>query len=432
MHHSRISDSVSDIRATPKTAAHAQQYRGRTLIEANSDAVFITDTNGIISDVNEQMALMVGRTRSELIGSPCAAFFTDVVAAGLAFGRVLTEDRVANIELTVFSADASETAVLFNAATIYDRRKNLVGIFATVRDATEIKRMEQALVTKTNELACADKMKSEFLATMSHELRTPLTAILGFSEALLYGLLGNVTNAQKEYIQDIYDSGQHLLGSITDILDLSKIDAGLMDLHFETADLKDILSRSVSDVAGHFSQPRVEIDVDGGTSPFLAQLDLRNTKKIVDHMLSNAVKFSAPNGNVRIQAQRVPRSLVGQLEGKGPVYGFPLAASAYSEFLQLTVHDNGMGISPQDLPNVFQLFNQLDSGLERQFEGAGLGASMVQRLAALHEGTVAIASQEGKGTSFAVWLPLRTECLSTLIGREFAALSNDMKITHCN
>lgn len=432
MHHLRISDTVSDFRANPKVATHALQVRSQTLIEANCDAVFITDANGIISDVNEQMTRMTGRTRADLIGSHWADLVTDAVAAGLVFGRVLTEDRVANVELKIKSTDGLETAVTYNAATMYDRRKNLAGIFATVCDRTEIKRMEQALDAKNRELACADKMKADFLATMSHELRTPLTAILGFSEALLFGLLGNVTDEQKEYIQDIYDSGERLLGSITDILDLSKVDAGLMDLHFETADLKDILSRSVSDVAGHLSQPRVKIEVDGGTVPFLAQFDLRNTKKIVDHMLSNAVKFSAPNGDVRIEAKCVPRSSVGRLNCEGPVYCFPLPNSAFSEFLQLTVHDDGIGINAQDLPRVFQPFNQLDSGLERQFEGAGLGATMVQRLAELHEGTVAIASQKGIGTSFTVWLPLRAESLTLSSGCEFAALSNDMKIIYCN
>ena len=302
---------------------------------------------------------------------------------------------------------------------------------ATVCDVTDSKSLEQALAGKNLELTGAEKMKSEFLATMSHELRTPLTAISGFSEALLYGLLGNVPDKQREYIQDIYNSAQHLLGSITDILDLSKINAGLMELQFEPADLKDILSLSVSDVAGHFSQPRVEIDVDGGTAPFLAQLDVRNTKKIVDHMLSNAVKFSAPKGHVRIQASRVPRSAVGRLEGKGPVYNFPLAASAFSEFLQLTVDDSGMGISEQNLPHVFQLFNQIDSGMERQFEGAGLGASMVQKLAKLHEGTVAIASQEGVGTSFAVWLPLRAEGLPVQSICQVAA-QRQYGILHCH
>jgi signal transduction histidine kinase len=307
----------------------------------------------------------------------------------------------------------------------HSRIRNSGSIFHTdpkgpvICDVNDIQHIEHALNARSLEGACADQMKSEFLATMSHELRTPLTAISGFSEALLLGLIGNVSDKQKEYIQDIYDSAQHLLGSITDILDQSKIDAGLLQLQFETSDLNDILLASVLDAVRHPSQPR--IDLDSGTAPFLAQLDVRNTKKIIDHMLSNAVKFSAPNGHVRIQVSRVPRNAVGTLTGKAPMYNFPLTASAFTEFLQLTVHDNGIGISEQNLPNVFRLFNQIDSGLERQFEGAGLGASLVKSLAELHGGTVAIASEEGVGTSFAVWLPLRAEGLPAQGNRTLAA-----------
>jgi len=267
--------------------------------------------------------------------------------------------------------------------------------------------MRRDLEAKNIEVSGANQMKADFLANMSHELRTPLTAILGFSEALLCGILGNMGAEQREYIQDIHDSGQHLLQMISDILDLAKIDGGMMQLQLEAADIKDVLVHSVNDTNRQLPVPRIQIEIDLGDRASVSQLDLHKTQKIIDHMLSNAVKFSAPSGKVRIHACRVPRSAVGLIAGNMPQFGFPLPAGDHSEFIQLTVHDDGIGIPPQKLPQVFQIFNQLDSGLERRFEGVGLGASMVQRLAELQGGTTAIASSLGSGTSFVVWLPIR-------------------------
>ena len=147
--------------------------------------------------------------------------------------RVLTENRVNNYELTVRAKNGQETLVSYNAATFHDRNDNLQGVFAAARDITERKRFEQALLETNLELEHASKMKPEFLATMSHELRTPLNAIIGFSEALKDGLVGEMTDSQREYTGDIFTSGQHLLSLINDILDLSKVEAGMMTLELE-------------------------------------------------------------------------------------------------------------------------------------------------------------------------------------------------------
>lgn len=413
MHHIRISNSDTKFRAAANGALRTQQpYYSRALFEANADAIVVTDTQGVITDVNQQMVEITGCGRSELIGANWFSFCPDAVNAGVAFGRALTEDRVSNIELVVKSCQGSETPVTYNATPIYDGQTNLVGVFATLRDTTEFMRMKRDLEAKGIEVERANQMKSDFLATMSHELRTPLTAILGFSEALLCGLLGEIGDEQKEYIQDIHASGQHLLELISDILDLAKINAGMMQLNMETADLRDVLTHSVLHTSRQPAAPRIKMEIDEGNGPFISQLDLRKTQKIIDHMLSNAVKFSSPEGNVRIHACRVPRSSVGKLNENGAEFGHPLPAGNCSEFIQLTVEDSGIGIAQDNLPKIYDLFTQIDSGLERRFEGVGLGISMIQRLAELHGGTTAIASVEGTGTSFAVWLPLNPIGLS--------------------
>jgi len=384
-----------------------QQFYNRSLIESNIDALMTTDPQGIISDVNQQMIALTGRTRDELIGAPCKNFFTDPGRAEAAIKRVLTENKVRNYELTVRALNGEETVVSYNAATIHNRDRKLQGVFAAARDVTELKRFERTLQEKNVELEHASRLKSEFLATMSHELRTPLNAIIGFSEALKDGLVGPMTASQNEYTGEIFTSGQHLLSLINDILDLSKVEAGMMSLELEAADLKGLLTKSLTIVREKAADQRISLELDAAEDLGACALDQRKTKQIVYNLLSNAVKFSASGGRVTVRARPVPRSAVGALGGTWPVHAFPLAESEYADFVEISVLDRGIGLSQAEMARLFQAFSQIDSSLARKFEGTGLGLAMVKQLAELHGGTVAVSSAEGEGACFAVWLPLR-------------------------
>ena len=383
-----------------------QQFYTRSLIESNIDALMMTDPQGIISDVNQQMIALTGRTRDELIGAPCKNFFTDPVRADAAISRVLTENKVSNYELTVRALNGDETVVSYNAATFHDRDRKLQGVFAAARDVTERKRFERTLNEKNIELEHASRMKSEFLATMSHELRTPLNAIIGFSEALKDGLMGPMSDLQHEYTGDIFSSGQHLLSLINDILDLSKVEAGMMALELEPVDLSSLLANSLSIVREKAAGQRIRLELDIAADLDLPQLDMRKTKQIVYNLLSNAVKFSANGGCVTLRARHVPRAAVGALAGAWPVHSFPLAENGHRQFVEICVSDNGIGISRENMAKLFQAFSQIDSSLARRFEGTGLGLAMVKQLTELHGGAVAVASAEGEGACFAVWLPV--------------------------
>jgi signal transduction histidine kinase/DNA-binding response OmpR family regulator len=272
---------------------------------------------------------------------------------------------------------------------------------------TELKRFERALQEKNAELEHATRMKSEFLATMSHELRTPLNAIIGFSEALKDGLVGELSETQKDYIGDIFSSGRHLLSLINDILDLSKVEAGMMTLELDDVDVKSLLSSSLSIIKEKAAAHRIHIELETGEDLGVPRLDMRKTKQIVYNLLSNAIKFTSTEGHVTMRARRVARKSVGML-GKGwPVHSFPLADNEFEEFLEISVSDTGIGISEMNMAKLFQPFIQIDSSLARKFGGTGLGLAMVKQLAELHGGTVAVASAEGQGSIFAAWLPLR-------------------------
>src|SRR5476651_964412 len=223
-----------------------QHFYTRSLIESNIDALMTTDPRGIITDVNKQTEALTGCTRDELIGAPFKNYFTDPSRAESAITRVLNEGKITNHELTARARDGALTVVSYNASTFHDRDRRLQGVFVAARDVTELKRFEQTLHQKNAELEDASRMKSEFVANMSHELRTPLNAIIGFSEVLKDGLLGDLTDQQCGFTGDIFSSGKHLLSLINDILDLSKIEAGKMQLDLERLPVSSLLENSLS------------------------------------------------------------------------------------------------------------------------------------------------------------------------------------------
>jgi PAS domain S-box-containing protein len=384
-----------------------QHFYTRSLIESNIDALIATDPRGIITDVNKQTEALTGCTRDELIGAPFKNYFTDSSRAEAGISRVLSEGKVTNYELTARARNGTLTVVSYNATTFHDRDRKLQGVFAAARDVTELKRFEQTLQQKNAELQDANRMKSEFLANMSHELRTPLNAIIGFSEVLKDGLIGDMTEQQRGFIGDIFGSGKHLLLLINDILDLSKVEAGKMLLDLELLQVHSLLENSLSIIREKAAARQIRLRLDASQALGSMYADSRKVKQILYNLLSNAVKFSAEGGKVTLSAHVVPRSRVGRLSGARSGRSCPVADSDFTDFLELNVTDNGIGISEDGLEKLFQPFSQIDSGLARKFEGTGLGLAMVKLLAELHGGSVAAESALGEGSGFTVWLPLR-------------------------
>ena len=385
-----------------------QHFYTRSLLESSIDALMTTDPRGIITDVNKQMEKLTGCTRDELIGAPFKNYFTDAGRAEAGIKRVLCEGRVTNYELTARARDGTLTVVSYNATTFHDRDRQLQGVFAAARDVTELKLFEQRLQQKNAELEEASRMKSEFLANMSHELRTPLNAIIGFSEVLGDGLIGDMTDQQKKFIGDIFSSGKHLLSLINDILDLSKVEAGKMMLDLEPVQISSLFANSLSIIKEKAAARHISLTTDAPRELGSIRADGRKVKQIVYNLLSNAVKFSKDGGEVTLRAAAVPREEVGKLVGPWAGRGFQLAGNDFEQFLEISVTDDGIGISPDGLEALFKPFSQIDSSLARKFEGTGLGLAMIKLLAELHGGTLAVESAVGKGSRFTVWLPFRS------------------------
>ena len=249
------------------------------------------------------------------------------------------------------------------------------------------------IALRNQQLEEAGRMKSEFLANMSHELRTPLNAIIGFSEMLADGLLGDLSPQQKEAVNDIFVSGNHLLSLINDILDLSKVEAGKMTLELDALQPALLVQASLQVVREQAMTHHVSLIADVADSLGTVWLDERKLKQILYNLLSNAVKFTPEGGEVHITARHGAR----QQQPDG----------AFEGTLELIVRDSGIGISAEEQARLFQPFTQIDSTLARRYEGTGLGLAMVKRLAELHGGGVDLDSAPNQGSTFTVWLPWR-------------------------
>ena len=276
--------------------------------------------------------------------------------------------------------------------------------------------LERRVAERTLQLEEASRAKSDFLANMSHELRTPLNSIIGCSEMLKEGILGELDKKQRGFVADIFNAGTHLLSLINDILDLSKVEAGMLQIEPGAVDVAALLKASTMIVREKALAHRIRLDTRLDPALGIMLADERKLKQIVYNLLSNAVKFTPEGGAVTLRARRCARAEVAPEETM-PSRLLPLPPGEGGEFLAITVEDSGVGIAEQDLQRLYEPFTQVDSSVARRHAGTGLGLSVVRRLAELHGGTVGVASRPGVGSRFCVWLPYRESIAALLAGR---------------
>lgn len=369
------------------------------------------DEAGCFLRINDTELAWLGYTRDEVIGK---LRFLDLLSRPSQevfhenFPLFKARGWVRDLEFEMLRRDGTTLPVLLNSTAIRDEDGRYLSSRSILYDITDRKCAENALRQAKESAEQATRVKSEFLANMSHELRTPLNAIIGFSEVLKDGLIGELAPEQREYVTDIFGSGQHLLSLINDILDLSKIEANKMVLDLEALDVGTMLGNSLSIVKEQAAARRVQLQLDVTEPLGTALVDARKTKQIVYNLLSNGVKFTPEGGRVALQMRKVRRAdIEGWTANEATNLRLPLPANDYAEFLELAVDDTGIGIAAEDAPRLFHTFSQLDSSLSREKDGTGLGLVLMLKLAQLHGGTMALSSRPGHGSRFVVWLPWR-------------------------
>lgn len=265
--------------------------------------------------------------------------------------------------------------------------------------------MEQAEAANVR-LAEASCAKSDFLANMSHELRTPLNSVIGFSEVLQDELFGTLNEKQKEYINDILGSGKHLLDLINDILDLSKVEAGKLELELSTFSLKDALNAAMSMFKEKAMKHNLKLDLEiEPEADAEIEADERKLRQIMFNLLSNAAKFTPDGGSVHVAA-RLVSSLSFQVLSLN-LKPETLTLNPNADFIEVSVSDTGIGIKPEDIPKLFQEFMQLESAYTKEYAGTGLGLALTKKLVELHGGKIWVESEFGKGSRFVFMIPVR-------------------------
>src|SRR5262249_20410348 len=259
---------------------------------------------------------------------------------------------------------------------------DLLKTFATQSAlAIQNARLFREIADKSRQLEAASQHKSEFLANMSHELRTPLNAIIGFSEVLSEKMFGELNEKQEEYLKDIHASGQHLLSLINDILDLSKIEAGRMELELSDFDLPMTIDNALMMIGERAARRGIELQRSVDERLGQIQADERKIRQVFLNLLSNAIKFTPEGGRMEVGAKPVNGSI------------------------EISVGDTGVGIAPEDQEAVFEEFKQVGTA-DKKVEGTGLGLALSRKFIELHGGKIWVKSQVGEGSTFTFTVPV--------------------------
>lgn len=388
---------------TAIAALRESQEMYRALADNATDAIMRFNRDLRPLYVNPAVSKLFKRTPTDLLDgvSDELNFPKELHAFWAGRVREVFERGIALSETYVYQNGQERTYIEWRLVPEFSAQGQVETVLATARDITEQRQAEEqvaqerkALAEKFEartaelrmanaELARAARLKDEFLANMSHELRTPLTVILTFTEILRSGLYGKLDARQERPLQAIEESGKHLLSLITDILDVSKIEAGKLELDISNVPIASVCRASVQLIEAQAKKKQLSVAVDLDPNITHIRADERRLKQILVNLLGNAVKFTPSEGAI----------------------GLNVSGDVETQTVRFVVWDTGIGIAEQDMGRLFQPFVQIDSSLTRHYQGTGLGLALVRRLTDLHNGTIAVESEVGKGSRFEVSLP---------------------------
>ncbi|HTA41648.1 MAG TPA: PAS domain S-box protein [Bryobacteraceae bacterium] len=370
--------------------------RFRELLEAAPDAIIEVDRDGRIVLLNPVTEKLFGYPHEELLGQSVDILLPDELRGAHAGHRAhfwaqpVTRPMGMGLVLYGRRKDGSSFPVEISLSPV--KSEEGFRVTAIIRDVTDRRQTEERLQRlredytrelelRNQEVERANRLKSEFLANMSHELRTPLHTVIGFSELLNEEMKGPLNPDQKRFIGHIHRDAQHLLSLINEILDLSKIEAGKVELRFETLDLTGVIEDTLASIRPQCAEKSIRIETHVPRS-ILVSGDRVRTRQILYNLLSNAVKFTPDGGRIGVEAVRV------------------------DGFAQVSVIDTGIGISAEDHESIFDKFHQVGSATTGLREGTGLGLPITRHLVEEHGGRIWLESERGKGSRFTFTIPL--------------------------
>jgi len=359
-----------------------------SMIENIPNMIFVKDAKELrFVRINHAGEELLGFSRDELMGKNDFDFFpADQAELFVAADRAtLRNRRLVDIpEETIQTRNKGARTLHTQKIPILDAAGEPSFLLGISEDITEARIVQEALLQAQAEAERANKAKSQFLASMSHELRTPLNAILGFSELLSDDTSDKFDKGtRRRFLDQIHSSGQHLLQLINDILDLSKVEAGQMELHLQSVELGELVQEVRASIEPLARSKAIVLNTESSRELSLIA-DSAKVKQMLLNLVSNAIKFTPSGGRIDIRVRRL------------------------ESWVEIAVSDSGIGIAKEDLGRLFAEFQQLDAGPGRQQEGTGLGLALTKRFAELHGGQVIVESELGKGSTFTLRLPLQT------------------------
>ncbi len=376
------------------TDALIASERQLSIITRNAgEAIIMMNGKGQVSYWNPAAEAIFGYTMEEVVGHDLHQLlapqrYHESLRNGIAYWQRSSEGPAIgrSIELFGLRKDGSEFPLELTLSSVsLNDGLTAIGI---VRDITERRRVAEELQRAKESAEAASQAKSNFLANMSHELRTPLNSIIGFSELIHDGITGPVSQLQQDYLGNVLTSSRHLLQIISEILDLSRIEAGRLKLEPAPCSLNELLQQVQSIFSEQFTRREVALQyVTKHPDGLILVVDEVKLRQVVINLLSNALKFTDTGGEVRVVTSVVEADQLQQLI--------------------IEVSDTGIGIREEDLPKLFQEFSQIEPAMTRNREGTGLGLALSKRLIELHGGSITVTSRFGVGSSFTVSLPIR-------------------------
>ncbi|KJE37101.1 histidine kinase [Thalassospira sp. HJ] len=352
----------------------------QVVLNALPYAAVICDRSGIVMQCNEAIARMIGVSRDRMIGRK-AGFISKGLMSDIE--DVFSSGRTWRGDIILVGASKENHVCDLSIAPLeyFQNNETRTAVLMTLLENDRQKQAERTLMEQNRNQADANASKSDFIANMGHELRTPLNAIIGNSELIAHGVLGDLLDGYRDCGRDVYEAGKHLLELVNNVLDVSKLSAGSMTLQLEEADLGSVMRDAARLVGDDISRRGHELQFDLPEQPVSMPCDKLKLKQILINILSNAAKFTPEHGKIR------------------------LGLSTTDEDVTFAVEDNGVGMSPNDIPRALARFSQLHPSGVKESVGTGLGLPLAKLLVELHGGRLSIESAVGKGTTVRITLP---------------------------